>query len=200
MFLGRVITTSKNIKLLDFIEKTDDLTKADGTLPTLIVGKAKAIEIFGKENVHILNRKLMDNVYWTYSKMEKRTVFESDIAKFSEAIEKTLEKSVKYYYFNIFTEPLSSVKKFIKFMRGKSIKYVYIKNDHAYIYGGKSVIGFSLRDTDYIGIDRSKVIGKIKKNPNNILITDDFLSESTKKTINNVNIMVPYLYFMMKQE
>ena len=53
MYIGRVITNSKKIEVLDFIDKTADVSKVNGDIPTLIVGKSFAESIYGKENVRI---------------------------------------------------------------------------------------------------------------------------------------------------
>lgn len=200
MFLGRIITSSKNLQTIDFIDKTSSVSNIDPSIPTLIIGKEKAKEIYGKDKVHILDKEIIPNVFWTYSKMEKRTAFEEDLEAFNNLIIKRLNKEIKYYYFNIFTEKFSKIKKFIKYIENGPVKYIYKNKDHLYIYSSKSVIGFSLRDTDYIGIDREKIISRIKSNSNNIMIEDEnFISDKMKRMVRNANILVPYLYFLQQQ-
>ena len=68
---------------------------------------------------------------------------------------------------------------------------------HIYIYGGKNVIGLSLGDFDYAGIDSDKIIDRIKKNPSNSVFTDeDFNGETERKIVSDNNLIVPYIHFL----
>ena len=66
MYIGRIITNAKKIDFFEFIDKTNDTSKIDSTIPTLIVGKGLAESMFGKDKVKILDRQLGKNLYWTY--------------------------------------------------------------------------------------------------------------------------------------
>jgi hypothetical protein len=49
MNIGRIITKNKNIDTLDFVDVTSDISSIDNFVPTLIIGKKQAEEIYGKE-------------------------------------------------------------------------------------------------------------------------------------------------------
>ena len=58
-----------------------------------------------------------------------------------------------------------------------------------------SVIGFSLRDIDYLGKDRKKVISKIYHNKNvHIIEIKDCLTWETKNALRNCSYVIPYLW------
>ena len=57
MIIGRIITDSKRIKPLEFVEKTDRISVHDDKIPTLIVGKTIAEELYGKDNIKELNMR-----------------------------------------------------------------------------------------------------------------------------------------------
>ena len=199
MYLGRIITNSKNIKTNCFIEVTNDKTKAIGniTIPTLVIGKKNIQDIVGSENVHYLNKKVSENLYWTFAKTEQRNEYEKDLKAFNEMLLNNLLKSVEYKYLNIFTEPLYTIKRFIKFMEGNIQKIVYICNNMLYVYCKNTVYGVSLDDLYYVGIKRNKVFKKLRNNGNNIIITNDyFLTRDLKKYINGYKMLVPYVYFL----
>lgn len=200
MFLGRIITKNKTFKPLDFIEKTSELV-VDNTIPTLIIGRDNAEEIYGKEKIRVLNKQIEPNVYWTFRKTERRVDYEDNLNLFYERIKKYLNTKVEYVYYNIFTEENERTIKFIDWLYNGKKKYVYIHNEHLYIYsGGKKVIGLSLRDIEYIGKDKQKVIGKIKNNPNNIVIENkDFISFEFLQLIGDNEKFIPYLYFLTKE-
>ena len=64
MYLGRIITKSKNVDTIDFVDITNDKSFAkDCTIPTLVIGKKNAQELVGKENIHFLDKKISDNLY-----------------------------------------------------------------------------------------------------------------------------------------
>ncbi len=178
-----------------YIEVTKKFT--DDGVPTIVVGKKRAVELFGAENVHVLDRSINDHVSWTYAKNERRNEYEEDIDKFKKSITKKLKSNVSYYFVNIFTERYSFFKKMLKWIDSDKKKSVYLTDKHVYIYGGKNVIGLSLGDFDYAGIDSDKIVDRIKKNPSNFVFTDeDFNGETERKVISDNNLIVPYIHFL----
>lgn len=194
MFLGRIISNSKQLDVPFFIEITD---KCDNySIPTLIIGKKRAIELFGAENIHVLDKKIQENVYWTFAKNERRVDFEEDLKNFINLLAKKIDFAVNYYFINIFTEKYTFLKKFINYIYSDELKSVYVTKKHIYIYSGKSVIGLSRYDLDYIGVDSDKVINKIKSNPKNIVFTENEIRPDIVKFSKSNNIIVPYLYYI----
>ena len=194
MFLGRIVTKSKQLEVPFFIEVTEE--HGDYSIPTLIVGKKRAIELFGEEKIHVLDKHIQDNVNWTFAKNERRVDYEEDVKQFIDFITDKVKREVSYYFINIFIERYSFLKKFIKYMYGNERKSVYVTKKHIYIYGGKNVIGLSIGDFDYAGIDSDKVIDKIKSNPQNIVFTDGDLVQNIAKFSKSNNIIIPYLHYI----
>lgn len=195
MFLGRIVSGAKIQDVPFYIEVTKKFT--DDGVPTLVVGKKRAVEIFGAENVHVLDRSINEHVSWTYAKNERRNEYEEDIDKFKNSITKKLKSNVSYYFVNIFIERYSFFKKMLKWIDSDAKKSVYLTDKHIYIYGGKNVIGLSLGDFDYAGIDSDKIIDRIKKNPSNSVFTDeDFNGETERKIVSDNNLIVPYIHFL----
>ena len=195
MFLGRIVSGAKIHDVPFYIEVTKKFT--DDGVPTLVVGKKRAVEIFGAENVHVLDRSINEHVSWTYAKNERRNEYEEDIDKFKKSITKKIKYNVSYYFVNIFIERYSFFKKMLKWIDSDAKKSVYLTDKHIYIYGGKNVIGLSLGDFDYAGIDSDKIIDRIKKNPSNSVFTDeDFNGETERKIVSDNNLIVPYIHFL----
>lgn len=194
MFLGRIVTKLKQLDVPFFIELTEN--PGDYSIPTLIVGKKRAVELFGAENIHVLDKKVQENVWWTFAKNERRVDYEEDVKKFIDSISKKLNSCVNYYFINIFTENLSFLKKFIKYIYNNERKSVYVTEKHIYIYGGKNVIGLSRGDFEYAGIDSDKVIKKIRSNPQNIVFTDADITQNIAKFSKSSNIIIPYLHYI----
>lgn len=195
MFLGRIVSGAKIQDVPFYIEVTKKFT--DDGVPTIVVGKKRAVELFGAENVHVLDRSINEHVSWTYAKNERRNEYEEDIDKFKKSITKKLKSNVSYYFVNIFTERYSFFKKMLKWIDSDKKKSVYLTDKHVYIYGGKNVIGLSLGDFDYAGIDSDKIVDRIKKNPSNFVFTDeDFNGEAERKVVSDNNLIVPYIHFL----
>ena len=196
MFLGRIISGSKTIEVPFFIEVTQKYE--DDGVPTLIIGKKRAIDAFGKENVHVLDRSLKENTWWTYAKNERRVEYEEDTKKFIEFVSKKAISSVDYYFLNIFTERYSFFKKFLRWMDSNKPKSVFITDRHVYIYGGKSVIGLSLDDFKYAGVSPKKVLSRIRQNKANIVFDEtDCDLTGIKMNLYGRNIVMPYIHFLL---
>lgn len=199
---GNIITDMKNIDTLNFINVSKNIDSANLSEPTLIVGKKKAESIFGKEKVKILNRKIGDNIEWSYSKLENHKKFEVELRAFHDYIIRRLCKNVTYVYFNFFMYGLNKYKSLIKFINNENKrKYIYVNWNMVYIYGenDKVVTGFSLEQLDLMGISKNKVIDILQRTKTNIFVneTDDFPKE-TMKFFMNYKYMIPYLTFLFK--
>ena len=97
MFFGRIITRSKRIEANELIDVTSDIASIDPSIPTLIVGKQLAVEMFGADKVKVLNKNIDKNISWTFLKTERRSDFEKDISNFKNDVMRRITKSVKYY-------------------------------------------------------------------------------------------------------
>ncbi len=199
MNIGRIISKNQNIETLDFVDVTDNHGSIDNFVPTLIIGKKKAEEIYGKEKVKVLDKRITHNVSWTFDKIERRNEYERDLKEFNDSLIKTVRKNIKYDFFNIYIEPLSRIKKLISFIKSPKVKYIYIFNNHIYMYYQNIVYGISLNDIEYLGINKKRILRLLKTNNSNIIIeNNDFLSPKMKQIIKDDKILVPYLYFLSK--
>lgn len=184
---------------MDFIDVTADTSAIDNSMPTLIIGKKRAEEIYGKDKIKVLNKRIEENIYWTYAKNERRNDFEKDVQAFNKIVTNTIFSKIKYEFFNIMMEPYSRIKAFIRFIKSSRKKIIYKANNHLYIYteGNNNIIGLSLSDAVYCGISENKIMNKIKANINNTIIEDNnFLTPKMKQMLSDSNIYVPYLYFL----
>ena len=107
--LGYIVSTSKIKGLDDFVGLVNDVSLADPTKPILIVGLENAKKY--SDNFSILNKKLSENVFWTFKKTEKREFYERDVEEFSKYIIQNVLNTIKYYYINIITLRYSKIKR-----------------------------------------------------------------------------------------
>ena len=106
-------------------------------------------------------------------------------------------KSVKYKFYGLLTTT-DEEKEYILNLIGKdSGSFIYMNYDMVYIFDVENniVIGFSLRDIDYMGKERKGIFSKIYSNKNNNIIDiKDSLTWDTKNALRNCNYVIPYLY------
>lgn len=146
---------------------------------------------------NILDWKINDNIFWTYGKREKRNKYEENVEKFKKASINKFIKSVKYQYYNLLTISEEEKKYIISLLCRDCKTYIYINCDMVYIFDDENniVIGFSLRDIDYINSSRKKMFNIILRNKNNNIIDiKDTLSYDMKISLNECKYVIPYLY------
>ena len=199
--LGRIYTNIKTFKSLQFIElhNIDEYVK-DNNIPTLLIGKKELIAM-GYE-LSVLNRQIDNNLYWTYTKMEKRNIHETDINLFYEIVFKKLYRDIKHTNISIYTMKYSILKNIINILNAENLyKCIYIKKNHIYIYYNNNIVSFSLDEIKYIGIDITKVMLLLTKSKNSEIITDDnFIKNEVKPYLKNKEYLTPYLYFIEKNK
>lgn len=199
--IARIISKNKNIETIECVDITDDYTSIDYDIPTLIVGKEFAEEIFGKDKIKIIDKRIEKNVFWCFGKFERRDEYEKSLREFNDYVIKEIFKSVEYRFFSIFTRDLYDKKKLIIFLNNRYDKYIYIFEDHIYINFNEKVLGLSLKEFEYVGIKKEKIIRKMYENKNNHIITNDyFLPKKLKELIGNNRIVIPYLFKRFSQK
>lgn len=201
MFFGRIITRSKRIEANELIDVTSDITSIDPSIPTLVVGKQLAVEMFGADKVKVLNKNIDKNISWTFLKTERRSDFEKDISNFKNDVMRRITKSVKYYYVDVITSSAYKMMRFVRMLADGRSKTVFIQNNNMYIYVDKWVFGVSLDDIEYIGIDRNKVFSFIKRLRNVRFVYDNknWSIELKRETFDNA-IIVPYISFILNND
>lgn len=190
--LGSIVSKRKIKENIGFVEVVNDINLvSDKTKPILIVGYKEAKSLF--PNISILDKKIKNNIYWTFGKTEKKYEYDKDIKWFYEFIVTLSINDIKYYYINIFKLKFNNIKNLINILNNNIKKYIYINNNIIYIYYNNYILGISLEMTDYYGIKRDKIIYIIKRNKYNIIkYSDSFLDLNFKKAINNKKYVIPY--------
>lgn len=190
--LGYIVSKRKIKDVVGFVEVVNSIDAIeDKTKPTLVIGLNEAKKL--TDNFSILEKKINDNLYWTFGKTERRVDFDRDIDLFYENILKRSIDTIQYNYVNLLNFGYNRLKKLILFLQSDLDKHIYIYNDIVYIYYNNRVLGISLRLLKYNKIAISKIIGLLKKNNRNKLYYDDkCLSHKLKHIISNKKYVTPY--------
>ena len=193
--LANIYTKSKKNtfgEIFNVVSKYDDIIEG---LPTLIIGFENAKQYIPDFNII---KKQYGNIWWTFTKTERRCEYEDDIIKFYKyAILSSMEKT-KYVYVDLINYKLSSIKKVIKFLKDGSLKYIFLtKNNHfMFIYSEvyNTVFGISLELCECLGVEKQKIY-KLIKNTKYIHNTK-FMDNDIRKVVgSNTHYILPlYTY------
>lgn len=191
--IGYIVTDRKMKGIDPSVIQVNNLSEvSDPSLPILIVGWKNA----SKHNNYksIIEKQLGDKVFWTFSKTENRSIFESDLLIYYNYIYNNILNNINYYYINIFKLKYNSIKKLYKIIFSKELKNIYIKKDLIYIpYKDNNILGISLKILKYCKMNPKKIISRIKSNSsNNIITDDDFTVNKISKKLGNKAYAVPY--------
>lgn len=197
--LGYVVSKRKIKNIVDFVGLVNDVENIeDPTKPFIIVGFEEAKNI--TPNFSILNKVLDVDVFWTFSKTEKRSDHERDLTSFYEYVLNKAICDIKYYYVNILTIKYNKIKSLLNIINSNDKKYIYISNDMIYIYYNNYILGISIKILKYINIDIKKVFRLLYKNKSNIIYnTDSFLTQEMKKVITNKKYVIPYFISILEE-
>jgi hypothetical protein len=192
MKLGNIVTqTSLNISNdFNVVKSIDDIIPG---LPTLIIGWDNIKKKY--PDYDIIDRKLGENLYWTFKKTEKRDFHEEDIYNFKLKVYNDLVNDVNYVFVDPIMQKKKIIKKIIKKISGGEL-VTYMHDDMLYVYIDNIIFGIDLLLTDFLSLNRDKIIFKIKQkskhflDKNNIFIEYKYILEN----LDNQVKYIPYLY------
>lgn len=201
MTIGNILTKDCNsFNCEPIFKKVNDLNEREAENPTLIIGIRNAENYI--EDFTILRKEYADkNVCWTFNKRDRRSDYINDITKFKKKCLESALKDIRYEYVDFTCYNLSRIKKFIKYLRHGDKKTLFLTKNSKFVFiyseKYKVVWGLSLTLCEYIGIDRYKVIKRLKANKNNIFVYDlSVFSDDIRKFIgDNTHYILPIYGF-----
>lgn len=192
MYIANIVTNS-NINVDKYFKVSDSLNNIIQDLPTLIIGWDIVKTI--NPDVDFIDKKLSDNIFWTFKKTERRDIFEEDLYNFTQYTYNLLVKDIKYHFVDFIELDKNEIKDvFNRIKNKKSISYFY--DNMIYIYSEKTIYGIDLKLVKYLDFDTTKTINKIK-NYSTVFLSDSDIIIEYKDIIDMLNNQVkytPYLY------
>ena len=203
MFLfGYIVSETKYNGLPnDIIQVVKNESECTLDVPKLIIGLSKAKEYAQSKGFEfdILDHMFPDGNMWTFKKTEKREIYEENIIEFKNYIIKSISKNINYYYINIYNLKYKDIKRLYNILFNnkfnRNINYIFIDKEMMYYcLENNNVIGISLGIMKYMGIDREKVISKIKSGKNNsIVFSSNKKLWQLKDWFNGMEYIIPSL-------
>jgi hypothetical protein len=193
-YIGNIVTTSSID--WDYLKKCHDISEADPSVPTLIVGIERAKALIREFN--ILNHTYDNNIFWTYGKRERRDEYDEATKSFIKTCVNKICEPVTYEFLDFIDFDKDKLKKLCEYINNNTYKILY--NDYnrtLFIYDtvSKKVYGISLQLLEYIGRDKYKFLKWVSNSNGNILLTDmKFIPKDIIRIIDNERYLVPVLY------
>lgn len=193
MYIANIVTNS-NITVDKYFNISNSLDNIIQDLPTLIIGWDIVKTI--NSDVDFIDKKLSDNIFWTFKKSERRDIYQEDLYNFITYCYKNLIKDINYSFIDLITLTDSEIKESFNNIKKCKKSATYQYNDMIYVYCDNTIYGIDLKLVKYLDYDVKKTIEKIKKNSFVFLSGDQILIEYKDiiESLDNEVKYVPYLY------
>jgi len=195
--IGNIII-SDSLKVDENFNVVDSLDKIIEGIPTLIIGLDNVKKLDTKLNY--VDRKLDDLTYWTFSKKEKRVIFEEDLFYFIENSYKHVKDSVEYIFIDFILFSDRKIGKIFNKIKESLNNITFVNERMIYIYSEKYIFGIDLKQVEFLGYNLELFLLKIKALSMVFLDNDDILIEYK----NNLGMLddevkyIPLLYSINK--
>lgn len=163
------IVVSTDLKVNKRFNVVDSFDKIIEGKPTLVIGLDNVRKLDPKPD--FLDRKLTDDIYWTFSKKEKRVLFEEDLFYFIESTYKNIIKKTDYIFVDMVLYNNEKINEIFDNIQKITKKVTLKHEDMIYLYGDNKIFGFDLKQVRYMGLEVERLITKIKS------ISDVFLED-----------------------
>ena len=177
MWIGNILTDT-NFSESEIFNICNSFDTIDIKIPTLIIGWDFLKRLNINYEISILEKQICDNIFWTFSKKEKRYDHEEDLVKFKTKCLNELYDKNNMVHINPLVSSIGDVKNLIQLTTNGCGKYIYISNNSfVYIYNGIQTHTFNFNVTDYMGIGRNKIYRILYKNSNTLFFDNKIIKK-----------------------
>ena len=199
MLIGNVIC-ERHIKIdknFNLIKSTNEIIEG---LPTLIVGLDNAKSFTNK--LSYLDRKINTNTFWTFTRLEKRDLFEEDLFYFIKFSYDELLKSANFKFIDLILSDSGEINKVFNNIKTSDKVITFSYENMVYLHINNIIYGFDLRQVEYIGKSKINFIDKIK-DMSDVFLSDKKILIEYKKELSILNDeikYVPLIYLLRNNE
>lgn len=197
--IGNILTNKKS-KYPEYFNVSDTLDFSND-LPTLIIGFDLVAFLF-PEKMKANTNKLDENLYWTWLKSENRSKHQVELELFTNNCLNYQINKTKYIFVDLIHGKFKTLIKITKKILSLSEPISLIYRDMVYVYGENLIFGIDLYQCQYIGLDRDKVLNKIKSISKEILEYKEIIIEyeDLLYRVNNEVRYLPILYSIKNEK
>jgi hypothetical protein len=161
--VGNIITKESitgipsNLGVYETVPTTD--------IPNLIIGWELTKTLYPEAS--ILRKKIKDNLYWTFSPIEKRSHFENDLKKYIDKSYKDYINKIKFHNIDPIIYKINTVDELLSKLSivAGGFTYLYV-NKVVYVYHDFVIYSIDLELLDFIGFDRKIILSTLKETTN----------------------------------
>ena len=188
------IVTSNKVDVTSDINVVKDLKDIIEGIPTLVTSYKWVSSNY--DDYEIYDKKINDNLYWTFARTERRDIFATDVELFITIANKRLIKDIDYIAIDLIQFHPETVRKIVKKILSIEKKTAFKHKDMIYIYGDKLIFGVDLDLIKYMGLDVDKIENKIKSKCDVFLEDDEIFIEykDNMERLDHSVKYIPYLY------
>ena len=188
------IVTNTNINIDKYFNVVKTLDEIVQGLPTLIIGW-DIVKTINPE-ADFIDKKLSDDIFWTFKKTERRDIFEEDLYNFINYSYNRLIKNIKYRFIDLIQYSESELKDTFKKIKKSENVIGYKYQNMLYIYIDNIIYGVDTKLIKYIGHDLESTLNKIISYFDVFLEKEEILIEYKDiiDVLNNEVKYIPYLY------
>lgn len=187
------IVSHNSIPVSDDFNVVRTLDEIIQGLPTLIVGWELVKKY--RPDFNVLNKKIEENLYWTFMRSEKRDAYEEDLIYFKHAVYEELIKNFDYIYVDVIQYKPRVLRKIVKKIHNLKKIISYHHDNMIYVYGENLIFGVDLELLDFVGLDKDKIIKKVQI-LSDVFLTKDSIFIEYKQSIQNLDFQVKYIPFL----
>lgn len=199
MLIANVVC-ERELKIDDRFNVVKSIEEINPDLPTLIVGIDNAKSY--SKTISYLDRRIDNKTFWTFTRTEKRDLFEEDLFYFIEFAYNQLIKNIRFDFVDLILCDSNQINSVFKNIESSDESITFHYKNMVYTYVNNEIYGFDLRQVDYIGKSSAKFLDVIKSFSDVFLQDEKILIEYKKElSIFGDEIKyVPLIYSMRNNE
>ncbi len=201
MKVGNIVNCNEEIdeRYFNCLSIEEFMADGESKLPTLIVGWETVKNNFG--DVSILSKMITPatedgygGIFWTFSRKEKRGIYEENLKEFKERCYTDLVKNLKTYNIDPIIYKINDTDELCTRLTKLAGGVGYLFQERiVYIYKDNNIYMVDLELIEFIDFDKTKVIDTLKDHLN--VFGDDF-EEGFTEELKHLDIKyTPYLEF-----
>lgn len=191
IIVGNIITKESITGIPNNFDIHETIPTTD--TPNLIIGWELTKTLCPEAS--ILRKKIKDNLYWTFSPTEKRSVFENDLKKYIDKSYKDYIKNIKFYNIDPIIYKINTIDELLGKLSivAGGFTYLYV-NKIVYVYHNFIIYSIDLELLNFIGFDRKIILSSLKE-------TTNFFEGELKNFKNELKYLdIKYLPYLINKD